>query len=54
MPLPSAPDLTNRVAIITGAIFGLTFGILDIEDQLVRSPRLFREALHREVRRPDA
>lgn len=35
---------------ITGAMYGLTFGVLDIEDQLVRSPLLFREALHREAR----
>lgn len=37
-------------SIITGAMYGLTFGILDIEDQMARSPKLFREALHREAR----
>ena len=31
-------------------MYGFTFGFLDIEDQLVRSPALLREALHREAR----
>ena len=31
-------------------MYGFTFGFLDIEDQFVRSPRLFRESLHREAR----
>jgi hypothetical protein len=37
-------------SIMTGAMYGITFGVLDIEDQLARSPMLFREALHREAR----
>ena len=37
-------------SIVTGAMYGVTFGVLDIEDALVKSPRLFREALHREAR----
>ena len=31
-------------------MFGLTFGLLDIEDKLMRSPLLLRDALHREAR----
>ena len=37
-------------SVVTGAMYGLTFGLLDIEDQLVRSALLFWQALHREAR----
>ena len=37
-------------SIVTGLMYGVTFGVLDIEDQMARSPLLFREALHREAR----
>ena len=42
--------IVATTSIVTGAMYGLTFGVLDIEDQLMRSPTLFREALHREAR----
>lgn len=30
-------------------MFGCTFGLLDIEDQMMRSPAAFRTALHQEA-----
>lgn len=38
------------MSLVTGSMYGFTFGFLDVEDQMVRSPLLYREALHREAR----
>lgn len=37
-------------SMMTGALFGLTFGLLDVEDEMMKSPRAFRTALNREAR----
>jgi len=36
-------------SVATGGMYGFTFGVLDIEDALTKSPALFRAALHREA-----
>ena len=36
-------------SVCTGALWGFTFGALDVEDAIVRSPAAFREVLHREA-----
>jgi len=37
-------------SVVTGLFFGLTFGVMDLEDELVRSHAHMRDALHRESR----
>ena len=36
-------------SIATGAMYGYTFGVLNIEDALAKSPEKFRAALHKEA-----
>ena len=37
-------------SVVTGALFGVAFGVLDVEDALARSPAALRDALHREAK----
>ncbi len=37
-------------SVCTGALFGIAFGVLDVEDALIKSPAALRNALHREAR----
>ena len=36
------------ISLVTGGLYGFTFGYLKIEDSFLRSPLAFREALHRD------
>ena len=37
-------------SISTGAMYGYIFGVLDIQDQLAKSPDALRQALHSEAK----